>query len=355
MFNDTLFKKAQGIASNPASGINNLPLNPAAAQQPNAMQQNTVVQPDQVIGDTPSQTQSQGAGSGVDSKHAVDVLKQISRVGNSQEMQNFKPEIQNIKGQLSTPELAKMFDKLDNAMDVNADPSKQTVNPTTGEREPLAQDIAKELAGRIEKYMRDQNQQEKQNVQSAQNAANIRTAAGKNTPPENQQKKKSRGNPFRVLMGQVGKLLDHGMKKRDIVKYISRKNYWNEDTISKAVDTVRDYNKKKRTKGKTNTKKASAFNLTRFAQYADTEQTDALNTVPFRSKDNEDEGFKADLDKRSTAELYARAAWLKSAKEFTGEKHSEGRKAADIKGVAGELRSIRAILKKRNFKEEELP
>ena len=61
-------------------------------------------------------------------------------------------------------------------------------------------------------------------------------------------KKKSRGNPFRVLMGKVGKLLDHGLERRDIVRYLLKEKIWNEDTIEKSIKIVKDYNKKKHVK-----------------------------------------------------------------------------------------------------------
>ena len=61
-------------------------------------------------------------------------------------------------------------------------------------------------------------------------------------------KKKTRGNPFRVLMGKVGKLLDHGIEKNDIVRYLAKLKFWNKETIERAVDIVRDYNKKKKSK-----------------------------------------------------------------------------------------------------------
>jgi len=61
-------------------------------------------------------------------------------------------------------------------------------------------------------------------------------------------KKKTRGNPFKVLMGKVGKLLDHGLSKNQIARYLSKQKYWNKDTIEKAIDIVKDYNKKKHKK-----------------------------------------------------------------------------------------------------------
>ena len=41
-------------------------------------------------------------------------------------------------------------------------------------------------------------------------------------------------------MGKVGKLLDHGVEKNDIVRYIAKLKYWNKETIERAVDIVKD-------------------------------------------------------------------------------------------------------------------
>lgn len=70
-------------------------------------------------------------------------------------------------------------------------------------------------------------------------------------------KKKTRGNPFKVLMGKVGKLLDHGLNKNQVVKHVARLKFWNKETVEKAVDIVKDYNRKKY-------RKASKITMKRF-------------------------------------------------------------------------------------------
>jgi hypothetical protein len=290
-----------------------------------------------------------GMQAGVNPEDAIETLNLISRAKNSKEMQNFKPIVENLKRQLQIPEFAKWFDRLEKAMDVNADPLRQTRNPSDGEVEPLAQDIAKDIAERIRQYMKTSKELTPDNEQGIKQVE----AQKKQKDEDDRTKKKTRGNPFRVLMGQVGKLLDHGMKKRDITKYLLRKKYWNEETIGKAINIVKDYNRKKRGKDKKETK---AFNLNNYrtSQFIDNEQTELMNIIPFRNSKNNEE-WTPDYDKRSTAELFARASWLKSVKSFTGDKHSEGRKVANLGNTAQQLRTIRAALKRRGFSEEELP
>ena len=144
-------------------------------------------------------------------------------------------------------------------------------------------------------------------------------------------------------MGQVGKMLDHGIAKKDIVRYIAKKNMWNEETISKAVDVVSDYSKKKRSKEKKfQEKKSYTFNISR-----KTAAIDATKSIY---------DVDPDFTKRSTAELMARASWLNDLLNYN-EKTPQGdmRKAANKDGVSAELKKIREALKARGFEQNELP
>jgi hypothetical protein len=143
-------------------------------------------------------------------------------------------------------------------------------------------------------------------------------------------KKKSRGNPFRVLMGKVGKLLDHGLEKRDIVRYLMKEKIWNEETIAKAVGIVKEYNKKKHRK-----------------------KTVEAQTLPNTAADWP--RLDVDYTKRSTPELVASLCWLHSLDTFDFKKHSFGKeKVEDKSGVKSKIREIKSILKERGMSEEAL-
>jgi hypothetical protein len=154
-------------------------------------------------------------------------------------------------------------------------------------------------------------------------------------------KKKTRGNPFRVLMGKVGKLLDHGVDKNDIVRYISKLKYWNKETIERAVDIVKEYNKKLeqgKDKDDETKKKANTVNLSESVKIA------ALN---YDSKPN--------FEKRSTPELIMRACFLMDLQDYSKTtKQGDFKDAADKKGVSEELKQIRTALTNRGFDKEEL-
>lgn len=144
-------------------------------------------------------------------------------------------------------------------------------------------------------------------------------------------KKDSRGNPFRVLMGKVGKLLDHGLNKRDIVRYLLKEQIWNEETIEKAVNIVKDYNKKKHIKKK---KKAEAQTL--------------MDTAEEWGR------MKPDYSKRSTAELVTSLCWLDSLDKYDPKKTVEVKEVADRGGVKTMIREIKSVLRGRGMSEDEL-
>jgi hypothetical protein len=215
--------------------------------------------------------------------------------------------------------------------------SAPTKDPYTGEKYKTGPELAKDLKKRIE------NMEEKKASFSRVFNMERFSAAKKEKFREEKNKKKTRGNPFRVLMGQVGKMLDHGISKKEIVRYISKKNMWNEETISKAVDVVSDYSKKKRSKEKKFQEKesSSSINMTRVSAI------DATKSIY---------EIAPDFTKRSTAELMARASWLNDLLSYN-EKTPQGdmRKAANKDGVSAELKKIREALKARGFEENELP
>jgi hypothetical protein len=173
-------------------------------------------------------------------------------------------------------------------------------------------------------------------------------------------------------MGKVGKLLDHGLEKREITRYLLKQKMWGEETIERAIDIVRDYNKKKRRDDpdgdKAEKSKKKAFVMPeklservaeRLASMTDEEFDKLIQTrISQKSDSNKEEGVyevKADFTKRSTSELMARATWLMSLKEYGKDTpQGDGKKAADTKGVTTELKAIRKALEDRGFDADEL-
>jgi hypothetical protein len=211
-----------------------------------------------------------------------------------------------------------------NSIDYANDPKKRTKNPSTGKYDPTPQELAQRMKHKLN-HIKDVNSQKSEKVGSTIMAFNSRQAQVK-------KKKKTRGNPFRVLMGKVGKLLDHGLEKKDIVRYLSKQKYWNNETIERAVDIVRDYNKKikRDSKDEEPTKKSSQESNIKTAGY--------------------DYDTKPDFEKRSTPELISRAYFLDDLLAYNKTTpQGDFKEAASKEGAKEELAKIKTELKNRGM------
>lgn len=276
------------MASNPANDINNIPLNGEHVE-------------------------------GVTKDEMRQLIKKIKASdGNFSELSN---EVTLTADKVQDSDLRHQLDKLSKALLMSNNNETRTKDPITKELDPSYSDIANKIE---ETYL-----VEAKNVYNNSKTAQVK------------KKKKTRGNPFRVLMGKVGKLLDHGVDKNDIVRYISKLKYWNKETIERAVDIVKEYNKKLE-KGKDKDdetkKKANTVNL------SESVKTAGLN---YDSKPN--------FEKRSTPELIMRACFLMDLQDYSKTtKQGDFKDAADKKGVSEELKQIRTALTNRGFDKEEL-
>jgi hypothetical protein len=175
----------------------------------------------------------------------------------------------------------------------------------------------------------------------------------------------------------VGKLLDHGVEKNDIVRYISKLKYWNKETIERAIDIVKEYNKKleqgkdKDEKSEKSEKTANVVDLPRLLkekEEVENKTKDIEETIE-QINDTEEKGNKqasvkiAALDydakpkfeKRSTPELIMRACFLMDLQDYSKTtKQGDFKDPADKKGASEELKQIKAALKDRGFDNKEL-
>ncbi len=291
-----------GFASNPAMGINNLDLRAVGAD---GMQANSE------------------SSDGVSVKEMVNILDKFAD-SSMQNINDIKTELEEIFPKITREEYRKMISQLMNSIDYANDPKKRTKNPSTGKYDPTPQELAQRMKHKLN-HIKDVNSQQSEKVGSTIMAFNSRQAQVK-------KKKKTRGNPFRVLMGKVGKLLDHGLEKKDIVRYLSKQKYWNNETIERAVDIVRDYNKKikKDSKDDEPTKKASQELNIKTAGY--------------------DYDTKPDFEKRSTPELISRAYFLDDLLAYSKTTpQGDFKEAASKEGAKEELAKIKTELKNRGM------
>ena len=179
-----------------------------------------------------------------------------------------------------------------------------------------------------------------------------------------QRKKKTRGNPFRVLMGKVGKLLDHGVEKNDIVRTIAKLKFWEKPMIEKAVEIVQDYNRKQRSKKDDNEKTAlneKTVNLEELQEQNEQvkKTVDQLKDLASKGKKTKtaaiDYDRKPDFKKRSTGELVARVCYLLDLQDYSkNTKQGDFKDPESKKGVTEELKQIKSALVDRGFDKEEL-
>jgi len=291
-----------GLASNPAMGINNLDLRAVGADGMQANQQSS---------------------DGVSVKEMINILDKFAD-SSIQNINDVKTDLEEIFPKITREEYRKMISQLMNSIDYANDPKKRTKNPSTGKYDPTPQELAQRMKHKLN-HIKDVNSQKSEKVGSTIMAFNSRQAQVK-------KKKKTRGNPFRVLMGKVGKLLDHGLEKKDIVRYLSKQKYWNNETIERAVDIVRDYNKKikRDSKDEEPTKKSSKESNIKTAGY--------------------DYDTKPDFEKRSTPELISRAYFLDDLLAYNKTTpQGDFKEAASKEGAKEELAKIKTELKNRGM------
>jgi len=316
-----LSQTAPPLASNPANGINNIPLSGENVE-------------------------------GVTKDEMRQLMQKIKASnGNFFELSN---EVTITADKVQDGDLKHQLDKLSKALLMSNNNRTRTKDPITQELDPSYSDIANKIE---QTYLF-----EAKNVYNNSKTAQVK------------KKKKTRGNPFRVLMGKVGKLLDHGVEKNDIVRYISKLKYWNKETVERAVDIVKEYNKKLeqgKDKDDKSKKTANVVDLPKLVKEKEKveEMTKDVEETIEQINDTEEKGnknasvkiaslnydAKPNFEKRSTPELIMRACFLMDLQDYSKTtKQGDFKDAADKKGVAEELKQIRTALTNRGFDKEEL-
>jgi len=358
-------------ASNPASGVNNI-------------QMQGGIDAGGAIG---SATPAAASSGGVSAQEAKRILNQVASAGFK--AIEHKGMVEDLYNRLTDENIQGKVAKLLQALEKNNDPRTQTRDPQTGFKDPTASQMAQQIITEITQMERENKIQEQQKAATF-NSYNLRIAAGK------KKKRDSRGNPFKVLMGKVGKLLDHGISKKDIVRFLIKEGNWNEETVEKAVNLVRDYNKKKhrgdkKLKDAEENKEASnssdetlklgaktdndpCWDGYEMVGMKDKDGKSVPNCVPKSKKEKEASsgfnfkkyaqtsleldgvyGIQPEWSKRSTAELIMRATWLISLQNYDEKTpQGDGKKASNKKGVTAQLKDIKKALNSRGFDGEEL-
>lgn len=267
---------------------------------------------------------------GVTPDEIIEILNEITRMDNfeSNAKQATVSKLEDLLLRLKDQEIKTKISTIINALNMASDPRKQTIDPETGKKDPGPKELSESLINIVKNKVPSENQNTMENQSSTENTM-ASVYNHKTAQKIIKKKKKTRGNPFRVLMGKIGKLLDHGVNKSDIVRYIAKEDKWSTETIDKAVKIVMDYNKKK------HQKKSSNDNRVVTAAFDYTE--------------------KPNFEKRSTAELVFRVCYLLDLDDYSkSTKQGHGKDADSKKGVKEEISQIRQALQNRGMSKEEM-
>lgn len=236
--------------------------------------------------------------------------------------------IENLSSQVSNPEWAQRLAVIKGALKV---PDSGMVDPISNNPYPQTDSLIRELIN----DMKNLHKLSEQEYPYLSKYAQVMVG-----------KKKKRGNPFRVLMGKVGKLLDHGLERRDIVRYLLKEKIWNDKTIEKAVGIVKEYNKKKHSKEKSE-KKEQVEKKSSSNEKIITSQTLPDPKLGFGK-------MKPNYSKRSNVELMISLSWLNSLDKVSPDRWDFAKEVADREGIKTMMREIKAELSKRGMSEDSL-
>lgn len=209
-----------------------------------------------------------GDGSFNNPDYVMGLLNQIKNK-NSEQLKQYLPVIEKIINDIQDPAMKKVLSGVYYTIRDNSSINSGQVNNSLVPQN--VQQVVEKAIGQLEIFnnaLKSNTQNKNTSISTANNQVMFSPGAGGNgmsgmipvktiqkmlnSPLGNtrtsqiiKKKKKTRGNPFKVLMGKVGKLLDHGLNKNQVVKHIARLKFWNKETVEKAVDIVKDYNRKK--------------------------------------------------------------------------------------------------------------
>ena len=240
------------------------------------------------------------------------------------------------------------------------DPGSQPINLDTGEQEQtipqLAASIA-EMAGEgweIEQLIREAKERNKENrnIMSAKKTP-VPTTKSEEFKEEEEEdpakKHKKKANPFKVLMGLVGKMLDHGMERKEIIQKVlkQKNNKWKRETIEKSLKIVKDLRKKEKKK-----QSSSLFNLQRFAK---TKLNPDINTDSFKGRKSIYD-IERNIKLMSTMELASRLSYLHGAQNFNAGYYNENLPniKLDNRKINKDLMQVKAELKRRDYTDEDI-
>jgi hypothetical protein len=247
------------------------------------------------------------------------------------------------------------------------DQSLPATNPDTGTKEhtldQLASQIASEAGWNPEELIQEAEERSTMSNAGQDLGALAFTRSAAKNESQGPLKKKKRGNPFKVLMGKVQKLLDHGFGKHEIVRKMKSQGKWDPETVARCVDIVKEYNRRDKRKGKskdepkkTEKPNKKSFNLSRSMERTAAERPGFKYEDPAKRESIYD--IERDPAMQSTMELLTRMMYLKGASNFNIELSNENNGGidheVDKKKTNRQLTAVMAELRRRQYTDDDL-
>ena len=242
------------------------------------------------------------------------------------------------------------------------DQSSPATNPDTGEKEHTLDQLASQIAAGAgweptELIEEAEERSSMSNEMTSPNMLQSSTRTAAKTEVQDPLKKRKRGNPFKVLMGKVQKMLDHGMGKKEIVSKMKSQGSWDPETVARCVDIVKEYNRRNKRKEKSESQKESkSFNLMRSMSRTAAERPGF--EYPEKSERESIYDIQSDPKMQSTMELLTRMMYLNGSSDFNIELSNENRGGigheVDKQKAKKQLDAVMSELRRRQYTDEDL-
>lgn len=283
----------------------------------------------------------------------ISALREVAQSGKIAEQTRSNPQLLSEINNLVSDQ-SQSFEELSKGADFGNKliTFKQWIDTILSQDSPLLtgdSNTMRNTAGEYLKLFENFNASQKQGTNTmANNSFNLKKYSESKTSYEKEQtedqKKKHGGNPFRVLMGIVGKLLDKGWNQSEIIRHVKKRINFDPKTIKDCIKIVKEYNKKKH-------RETKAFNLKNIitASAMDRASDEIILKDIYE--------IERDLNKQSTRELIIKLKYLVDANNFEASTDNDTRTngpKGNLSSCASEISKIEEALKSRGWSQEDI-
>lgn len=216
--------------------------------------------------------------------------------------------------------------RLENIKSLVKDQAKQQQELLTASRD---QERIMKISAKEEKEKSKKDAEEESEEEAKEDKRTPKTSYEKaKEHEEGERGKGKKSNPFRVLMGIVGKLYDHGWSSSDIVRHVKKHTKFNTETIKESIKIIEKSEKKK-------AQASSGGGITKLSSYGDIPEEYGVYSI------------KEEWNKKSTRELITRLSFLVDCQKYDPE--SDNGRHPSMSSLDGEITLVTSALKRRGY------